>query len=138
MKRNMKKGFSMIELLFAMIIMAALAAIAIPSLSSGTGSAKMSSMKSDARNAVPNAAMVISGANGSEPVDSAFPKEFTEGQEEFYGVTFSVSKDNKLTFDLNGNCTNGFTLSVDDVSDPQITDKTVVYDSCSDGSIDVQ
>jgi len=47
-----KKAFSMIELLFAMIIMAALAAIAIPSLSSGTNSATYTSMKSDIANAI--------------------------------------------------------------------------------------
>ncbi len=50
MKKNFKKAFSMIELLFVMVILAALAAIAIPNMSSGTEAATLTAMKSDAKN----------------------------------------------------------------------------------------
>jgi prepilin-type N-terminal cleavage/methylation domain-containing protein len=41
MKRLIKKGFSMVELLFVMVVLAALAAIAIPNMSSGANSAAL-------------------------------------------------------------------------------------------------
>ena len=52
MKRLIKKGFSMVELLFVMVILAALAAIAIPNMSSGTDSANRTAMRSDLTNAL--------------------------------------------------------------------------------------
>lgn len=50
MKRLIRKGFSMVELLFVMVILAALAAIAIPNMSSGTDSANRTAMRSDLTN----------------------------------------------------------------------------------------
>lgn len=52
MKRLIRKGFSMVELLFVMVILAALAAIAIPNMSSGANSAAMVSMQSDSKNLI--------------------------------------------------------------------------------------
>ena len=42
----------MVELLFVMVILAALAAIAIPNMSSGTDSANRTAMRSDLTNAL--------------------------------------------------------------------------------------
>lgn len=50
MKRLIKKGFSMVELLFVMVVLAALAAIAIPNMSSGANSAALVSVQSDSKN----------------------------------------------------------------------------------------
>lgn len=50
MKRLIRKGFSMVELLFVMVILAALAAIAIPSMSSSEESTLKTGMTSDIRN----------------------------------------------------------------------------------------
>ncbi|MCT7596077.1 prepilin-type N-terminal cleavage/methylation domain-containing protein [Aliarcobacter butzleri] len=50
--KKVKKGFSMIELLFVMVALAALTAIAIPSMSSGTDSAKFISTTTDAKNLI--------------------------------------------------------------------------------------
>jgi len=55
MTKKIRHGFSMIELLFVMVILAALAAIAIPSLSTGTSSATLTSMRSDANNIIASA-----------------------------------------------------------------------------------
>ncbi len=52
MKRLIRKGFSMVELLFVMVILAALAAIAIPNMSSGADSAKLISVQSDTKNII--------------------------------------------------------------------------------------
>lgn len=47
-----KKGFSMIELLFVMVILAALTAIAIPNISGGERAAAITSMHSDMKNII--------------------------------------------------------------------------------------
>lgn len=47
-----KKGFSMIELLFVMVILAALTAIAIPNMSGGERAAAITSAFSDTRNII--------------------------------------------------------------------------------------
>ena len=46
-----KKGFSMVELLFVMAVMAALAAIAIPQMQASTEAAALTSMDADIHNA---------------------------------------------------------------------------------------
>jgi prepilin-type N-terminal cleavage/methylation domain-containing protein len=51
MKKN-RQAFSIIELLFVMVIMVALATIAIPKLSSGTDSAISTSLRSDIINTI--------------------------------------------------------------------------------------
>ena len=48
--KKKKKGFSMIELLFVMVIIATLSAVAIPSFKSEAST--LTSMKSDARNTI--------------------------------------------------------------------------------------
>lgn len=47
-----KKGFSMVELLFVMAVMAALAAIAIPQMQASANAAELTSLKSDMLNAI--------------------------------------------------------------------------------------
>lgn len=52
MSKIVKKGFSMIELLFVMVILAALAAIAIPNMQGGERAAAITSSFSDAKNII--------------------------------------------------------------------------------------
>lgn len=53
MKRmNMKKGFTLVELVIVMVILGALAAYAIPKMTNSKDGAAFGSMKSDARTAI--------------------------------------------------------------------------------------
>lgn len=48
----MKKAFSLIELLFVMVILSSLAAIALPNMKSSEDSAALTAMKTDAKNII--------------------------------------------------------------------------------------
>lgn len=52
MKKMIKKGFTLVELLFVMAIIAILAGFAIANLKDSTRVATINSMKNDAKNAI--------------------------------------------------------------------------------------
>jgi len=147
MKRTMKKGFSMIELLFAMIIMAALAAIAIPSLSSGTDSATYTSMKSDAQAAYSAAQASYTDALNFDQATGDFTDTDDNGIADTGGTNddgkigenaLTVSKSNTISLvpqDCSGDGVNDgieVTVTNDNV------DKEIYFDSCNDGKFSVQ
>lgn len=142
MKRLVRKGFSMIELLFVMVILAALAAIAIPSMSSGTDSANLTGMKSDARNI--QTLLVSKYINSQDFTEIITAGAYVDADNDGFadttladGTKIPVTKGNTVTLglaDCNGNGTNedGYTISV---ANDSYKAATVTFDSCNDGKI---
>ena len=138
MEKLSKKGFSMIELLFVMIIVAVIIAIAIPTFSSD--SAKMTSMKSDAVNTVntikneQNKAEIGSYEIGET---SAHNDQLTYTIDGTYGNSeIVISKENEILFtDLRDTCKDGFSIQVSDIT--KEVKSVINYNSCNDTDISV-
>ncbi len=153
MNKMVKKGFSMIELLFVMVILAALAAIAIPSMSSGTESATLTSMRSDMKNIMAllqskyvnnqDYGFIINGGVSATTQDAATgyavnPLAAADGAQ----TNIPLSKGNILTITSNsgaaGTCTaagQGFEITI---SNDNIPGKAVKFNSCTDGKMIMQ
>ncbi len=146
-----KKGFSMIELLFVMVILASLAAIAIPSMSSGTESATLTSMRSDAKNMINaiNAEIpTTEGFFGFEGFQLILESEYdTVPDEKGFlhilksGKTISMSQGNYLENlgreGSQGTCTGplqGFSF---ELRNAKLPNKSVSYNSCLSSKIQV-
>lgn len=146
MKKMVRKGFSMIELLFVMVILASLAAIAIPSMSSGTDSAALTSMRSDARNII---ALVQSKYIDTQDYKkvlndttafSAYAEESGFSENTLVDNTqIPLSKNNSVDIiPLLCNGTgdyNGFEIIV---RNSEYTEKFISYNSCVDGKIQIK
>lgn len=144
MKKMVRKGFSMFELLFVMVILAALAAMAIPSLSSGTESAALTSMRSDARNIIAlvqskyidtqDYSKVLGSLSGTKVYaadDSGFASmPFVDGTQ------IPLSKNNTVVITASqcngGTLNNGFQVVV---ANEEFKTKLIAYNSCIDGKI---
>jgi len=135
MKR--RGGFTMVELIFVVIFLSILAALAIPRISGGTESAILASMKNDARTA-------ISAENNyySEYQDYADgtvtggEKEGAKAKLGTSNVEIVASPNNTVTLTAKdcGDGTKGFDLLVSSTK----SDKTVTFDSCNGTSIAVK
>ena len=135
--KKMRSGFTMVELLFVMAVLAALAAIAIPQLKGGTESATVTSMRSDARNAITTAQayyatneVMPNNGDFTDPGGNGFSEKGLDGQAE--GVSaykLPISKDNTVKIrKVSDTC---YTLEVSNTNTP----KLITYDSCADGKI---
>ena len=128
--KKIKTGFSMVELLFVMAVMAALAAIAIPSMSASKDSAILTSMKSDTRNAI--SAMQAAYVDEQDytsiaKVNTAYKDSNDDGKTQELvskGIKLSVSEGNTITFS---------TVSADKfvvkVTNGTLNGKTIVFDT---------
>jgi len=134
-KKQVKKrsAFSMVELLFVMTVMAALAAIAIPELQGSGNAALVTGMKSDARNFINTVQGEIVLNDGTIPT---FPTDGLENGDTYGSGKVKITKNNTITMtDETATCTNGYSISV---ANSEYTDKTAVFNSCTDSAPKVQ
>lgn len=130
-----RKGFTMVELIFVVIFLGILAAIAIPKISGSTETAVLASMKNDARAAITaeDAYYIQSNEYADATVEGG-----TEGAIAALGtsnIKVGASPNNTVTVTSKdcGDGTKGYTLNVTSTK----TNKTINYDSCNDASIKV-
>lgn len=151
MKKLVRKGFSVVELLFVMVLIASLSAIAIQKFSTSSESVIITSMHSDTRNAINymQSLLVIHGVHSflnigfsdknivfSQTKDNGLAKSnVTVLNQE--NIAFSVSKGNKVTIRASeageGTCTyegEGFEITVSNSDYPW---RAVTFNSCTDG-----
>ena len=138
--KGARRGFTMIELIFVVIFLGIMAAIAIPKIMGSTESATLASMKNDARANIsametyyvavqeyPQSRVIDGGEKGRQAV--------VENESSGVKVKLVASPHNKVTLkkiDCDGEP--GFEITVTS----EKTDKTVEYDSCEDASIRVE
>jgi len=143
LKTGMKKGFTLVELLFVMAIIAILAGFAIANLQDSTTTALTTSMKNDARNAI--AAEQTAYANeqsyGTATCDfkdltnGICPLEGTDSDGNVIDIgTTTVSKGNKVVIETS-TCDNGVDGYSVTVTNSQVNDKSITYDSCTNSAI---
>jgi len=130
MKSTLRKGFTLVELLFVMAIISILAGFAIANLKDSSRTATITSMKNDARNAIAVQQTYFAENQNYVEVDSA-TAGVTNGK--VTGTNFTVSDRNNLRADqiTCDNNTVGYSITV---SNAQYGD-TVTFDSCNDGKI---
>jgi len=139
LKTGMKKGFTLVELLFVMAIIAILAGFAIANLQDSTKTAITTSMKNDARNAI--AAEQTAYANEQEygTANCNF-KDLTNGICSLTGTndskvgTTTVSKGNEVVIETS-TCDNGVDGYSVTVTNSQVNDKSITYNSCTNSAI---
>ena len=144
MNKMVKKGFSMIELLFVMVILAALTAIAIPSMSSGTESAALTSMKSDMNNIITLLqSKYVDKQDYALVVPTNFENKVANDKTGLYvsgDLKIPITRGNAVSIYSTGgigSCTaagQGFSIVI---SNPNVP-KFVTFNSCTDGKIIMQ
>jgi len=138
-----RKGFTMVELLFVMIIIGVLAVIAIPQFAGGKKSATITSMRSDARNAI--ATLQSYAVQQGEDVDYAdVAGDYTDydgdgkSDQTDKPVSFAISKGDKISI-TSQTCSTGdagYKLVVTN-SNPDVN-KQIEFDSCTSGKIETK
>lgn len=130
---KLRKGFTLVELLFVMAIIAILAGFAIANLKDSSKTAAISAMKNDARTAIAIQQTYFAENQAYDNADGAGDANGVLVGDN--GAKFSVSNNDTLTTASKdcGDGTIGFTVKV--VNPTNVPGKQVSYDSCTDGKI---
>ena len=144
MKSTLRQGFTLVELLFVMAIIAILAGFAIANLKDSSKTATVNSMKNDARNAIAVEQTYFAEHQAYDSADcSAYASGYNaydtgkcQGDDQAgtgTPIEISVSKGNEVVAGTKdcGDGTKGFTLNV---TNTQYGDN-VTFDSCTNGKI---
>lgn len=136
MKNSIKKGFTLVELLFVMAIVAILAGFAIANLKDSTTVATVNSIKNDVKNAV-SQQQTYFAANQDYTTVTAANGAYTDLNNGMIttveGVKITVSKGNTIETQPETCDDNSVGFSVT-VSNAKIA-KQVSYNSCTDGTM---
>lgn len=132
-----KSGFSLMELLIVMVILAGLATMIIPNMSSGTEAAKLTSMRNDARTAISTLQAKYIDSQDYTSVIGGSALTLTDGDDDGLADTaladttvLQLSAGNSITVEAtSSDC---YTISV---GNSQVSEKTIDYDSCNSGKI---
>ena len=133
MTKTLRKGFTLVELLFVMAIIAILAGFAIANLKDSSKTAAINGMKNDARNAIAIQQTYFADNQSYDSADGAGDANGVLLGDN--GAKFSVSNNDTLTTASEdcGDGTVGFTLKV--TNPTNVPGKAVTYNSCTDGKI---
>ena len=130
MKNTLRKGFTLVELLFVMAIIAILAGFAIANLKDSSKVATVNSIKNDVRNAIAVEQTYFAENQAYDTASGSGTNGNLTGDK---GARFSISKGNTLdiTTEDCGDGTLGYSITG---TNDQYAD-TVTFDSCTDGKI---
>lgn len=143
--KKIRNGFSMVELLMVMAVMAVLAAIAIPNMSASQDSAILTSMKSDASNAIAQlqadytTTQDYSAISPEGDSGTAYSDSDNDGIADTALTTtdyFNVSKGNTITVYTDSTNPNNFGISV--CNSGFSSGKCVAFNSNTNGKLVLQ
>jgi len=130
MKQTIKKGFTLVELLFVMAIISILAGFAIANLNDSTKVATLNSMKSDARNAMSAEQLLFSSTHSYQTLSCTEGVDDNNGLCTSGALKLSVSKGNRVVTvkRASGNSYQVY------VTNPVFANQELVFDSRYNGT----
>ncbi len=120
MKNIGRNGFSLIELLIAMAILAGLATMALPNLDLATDNVKKTEMQNDARN-------TIALIDSYHVLEMELPDRQTLNNGDFLGNNeVKINEESVIYYEQNNDCVNGYEITLERTN----VDKNVYYNFC--------
>ena len=120
MKNTNRNGFSLIELLIAMAIMAGLATMALPNFDLASDNVKKTEMQNDARN-------TIALIDSYHVIEMELPDRQTLNNGSFLGNhEVKINEESVIYYELNNDCINGYEITLERTN----VDKNVYYNFC--------